>query len=98
MSSQDVCGVNIVQSNTIVKKIGMGLHYTARKKLLWLTAPPYDLNLNGKLNYCPVPKRKQIYSSRPKNGISSLLYSFLQRNAGLYSSLLLFWLKTMSAI
>lgn len=32
MSSQDVCGVTVVQSNTIVKKIGMGLHYTARKK------------------------------------------------------------------
>lgn len=58
-------GENIVQSNTIVKKIGMGLHYTARKKLLWLTAPPYDLNLNGKLNDCPVPRRKHLLKDIP---------------------------------
>lgn len=58
-------GENIVQSSTIVKKIGMGLHYTARKKLLWLTAPPYDLNLKGKLNDCPVCRRKHLLKDIP---------------------------------
>lgn len=58
-------GENLVQSNTIVKKNGMELHYTARKKLLWLTAPPYDLNLNGKLNDCPVCRRKHLLKGIP---------------------------------
>lgn len=35
------------------------------KKLLWLTAPPFDLNLKEKLNDCPVPRRKHLFKDIP---------------------------------
>lgn len=75
----------------------MGLHYTARKKLLWLTAPPYDLNLNGKLNDCPVHRGKHLDISLDlKMGIGA--YFILSYREVQGCSVLLFWLKTMPAI
>lgn len=56
---------NIVQSNTIVKKNWDKVALHSQEKLLWLTAPPYDLNLNGKLNDCPVHRRKHLLKDIP---------------------------------
>lgn len=72
-----------------------------KMKLLWLTAPPFDLNLKEKLNDCPVPKRKHLFKYMPvhlETGSGVYFIYFLQRSAGLHTLVLLLQLKAMSAI
>lgn len=100
-SNQDVYGEKYSPIQHLLKKLGWDCITQPEKKLLWLTAPPFDLHVKKKLNDCPVPRRKHFFKDILvvlKMGSGAHFIYFLQRSAGLYTLVLLLRLKAMSVI